>query len=233
MLLTVAAGYKYNPVQGRSLREVFTEVLHRSDIRLVAIGPNPGHSVFGPLAERFPGRVEALGVIPDPDHFRAAADVYLDSYPFCSPTSLLESALRGTPVVAFQPDFKTLEVLYDECPGVDRSDFAAEDPSGLSGLVSALLDSSSRRESILHAFRRGVQPHLPEQWRANWAEILPLRSSKRDWTAPNGAEASGLLDVTLAGLGKNPFDFLRRSRWTVTDLQTRLQLLAARLRYLL
>ena len=232
MLLTVAAKYKYNPVRGRSLLEALAAVLERTDIRLIAIGPTLAHPVFGHLAERFPGRVDALGVIPDPDHFRAAADMYVDSYPFCSPTSLLESALMGTPVVAFQPDFETLEILYNECPGVERSDFAEDDPARFSSLVSDLLDSSSRRESMLHAFRRGVEPYLPDKWRARWAAMLPRRSRRGEWTVPDLARSQDPLDVMLAGLGRNPSEFLRQSRWEATDPLTRLLVLSTRIRYL-
>lgn len=232
MLLTVAAEYKYNAVRGRSLLEALAAVLTRPDIKLVAIGPTPAHPVFGRLAERFPGRVEALGVIPDPDHFRAAADIYVDSYPFCSPTSLFESALMGTPVVAYQPDFEILEVLYNDCPGVDRADFAAGDPARFSSLVSDLLDVASRRESMLHGFRRGIEPSLPEKWRARWADMLPRRARSGEWAVPDRARAKDPLDVVLAGLGRDPSEFLRRSRWEATDLLTRLLVLATRVRRL-
>ena len=230
MLLTVASGYKYNPVLGRSLLGALTAVLRRPDVKLVAIGPDLAHPVFGLLAERFPGRVEALGVVSDPDQFRAAADVYVDSYPLCSPTSLLESALMGAPAVAFQPDFETLEILYSECPGVDRRDFAAEDSTGFSNLVSEFLDSASRRESVLHAFRLGVEPHLPEQWRAHWAAILLRRPRSREWTVPKDAKTQDLLDIMLAGLGKNPCDVLKQTLWTAADLQARLRRLATQFR---
>jgi len=231
LILTVASAYKYNPVGGRSLVEALTAALERPDITLVAIGPGPAHPVFARLADRFPGRVQSLGVIPDPYDFRAAADLYLDSYPFCSPTSLFESALVGTPVVAFQPDFEALEVLYNQCPGVNRGDFAAGDPTLFARLVSDLLDSPARRDSMLHAFQRGVGPSLPEAWKATWAGMLPRRSRGGDWTAPEIPVEPKLLDRVLAGLGRNPRDLLGQSGWKVTGIRTRLRVLALRLRH--
>ena len=47
-----------------------------------------------------PGRVLVPGAQPDPSVHLDAADIYLDSFPFSSITSMLEAATRDVPIVA-------------------------------------------------------------------------------------------------------------------------------------
>ena len=54
-------------------------------------------------------RLHFVGSMEDPSLYRAAADVYLESFPFGSQTALLEAALSGLPVVpAYAPLFPLL-----------------------------------------------------------------------------------------------------------------------------
>lgn len=67
---------------------------------LAAVGPDPGDPAWRGLADRLPGRVLLPGLSPDPAPYLDAADIYLDSFPFASVTSMLEAAARQTPILA-------------------------------------------------------------------------------------------------------------------------------------
>jgi len=213
VLLTVASGYKFGPVGDRSLQGLLQTLLQSPHTKLVAIGPDKGHPVFASLAEVFPGRVLLPGVIQHPEAFRAAADVYLDSYPFCSPTSMFESALMGTPIVAYQPGFEALEVLYSECPGLCPNDYAAVDPSGFQAVFEQAAYDGVFRDEVAARMDFGFKPYLAEGWRLSLAENLSTCHLQEDWQGGEMEPERLDLDVVLAGLGADPLKRPPLKRW--------------------
>ncbi|HJW09834.1 MAG TPA: hypothetical protein VJ483_09385 [Holophagaceae bacterium] len=214
LLLTLASGYKYLPIEGRSLLEPLSLALRRPETRLMAIGPDPSHPVFTELARRHPGRVQALGVVPTPDLHRAAADIYVDSYPFCSTTSLLENVLLGTPVVAYQPDPEELGIFYSDWPNLPRSLFGAPDPETFAAKVDALAASASTRRDLGERMRQAVQIHLSTPWQEAMLALQKRTFTPVTWSGRIPVE-EGPLDRILAGLGKDPFRYPKLARWPV------------------
>ena len=200
LVLTIASGYKFNPVGSRSLFEPLDRLLRRWDVKLMAVGVDARHPVFGPLAERHPGQVLCMGTVPSPTRHRAAADIYLDSYPFCSITSMLESAALGTPVVAYQPDPEELEVLYSECPWLPADRHPARDVGHLVELLDALIDDRSLREEFAVRTIGGMEQHSPRAWRAAVQRHLARDFAKTPWRKPDRPFRDGLLDQVLSGL---------------------------------
>jgi hypothetical protein len=200
LVLTIASGYKFNPVGSRSLFEPLDRLLRRWDVKLMAVGVDARHPVFGPLAERHPGQVLCMGTVPSPTRHRAAADIYLDSYPFCSITSMLESAALGTPVVAYQPDPEELEVLYSECPWLPADRHPARDVGHLVELLDALIDDRLLREEFAVRTIGGMEQHSPRAWRAAVQRHLARDFAKTPWRKPDRPFRDGLLDQVLSGL---------------------------------
>ena len=66
----------------------------RTDALLLAAGPSPDAD-WMPAGERTGGRIRALGRLPEVTLLHEAADVYVDSFPFSSLTSLLKQAATG------------------------------------------------------------------------------------------------------------------------------------------
>lgn len=200
LVLTVASGYKFNPVGSRSLLEPLDRLLRRRDVKLMAVGVDAQHPVFGPLAERHPGQVLCMGTVPSPTRHRAAADIYLDSYPFCSITSMLESAALGTPVVAYQPDPEELEILYSECPWLPADRHPARDVGHLVESLDALIDDRSLRQDFAVRTIAGMEQHSPPAWRAAMQRHLAGNFAKTPWRTPDCPFHDGLLDQVLSGL---------------------------------
>jgi hypothetical protein len=232
MLLTIASRFKYGPIEGESLEAPLARVLERPEVKLVAIGTGPRHPLFARLARRFPGRVQSHGIIPSPATYRAAADFYVDSYPFCSPTSMLESALQGTPVLAYQPDHDEREVLYSECPGLPREAYGASDVEGFAALLEGHLADRSRREAYSAALREGMKVHLLETWRPAIEAHLRRRLGGPAWRAEGVPYRETTLDALLAGLGRNPLLQPGLLQWLALDRRGASALLAERLRRL-
>lgn len=200
LILTIASSYKYNPVGSRSLLEPLDILLRRPDVKLMAVGVGAGHPVFGPLEERHPGRVLCMGIVPSPVLHRVAADIYLDSYPFCSITSMLESAALGTPVVAYQPDFEELQILYSECPWLPADRYAAHDAERLVDMLNELIDAPSLRQDLAGHNITGMHRHLPEAWRAAVRQHLTQRFAPAPWRKPAPSFRGGMVDDVLSGI---------------------------------
>lgn len=211
VMLTVASGYKYLPVGGQSLLDPLDAVLGHPGLRLVVIGPDPTHPVFGELARRHPDRISILGIVPRPDVYRAAADLYLDSFPFCSTTSLLESAQLGTPVVAYQPEPAELGIFYSDWPTIPRAWFAAETPEAFTDRVRELVQRHSLRQELGDRLREGTRLHLPGPWQEALAAHDARVFSPGPWEGCP-APQEGPLDQILSGLGSDPARFPKVSR---------------------
>lgn len=119
VLLTVAVPFKYASVVTPSWLDATTPLLvkHR-DWALLAVGPKDAGE-WANAARRTQGRIKPLGILADISTHLHAADVYLDSYPFSSNTSLIEAASHGVPVVGFCPEPVTQAVLLSHDPGIE------------------------------------------------------------------------------------------------------------------
>ena len=100
LLATVAEPYKFASSDGLSFTALISDLFRRlPSAHLVAVGPSPSSSDWTNLGREFPTRVHLLGRTPEYSAILSAANVYLDSFPFSSITSMLEAALHGVPVV--------------------------------------------------------------------------------------------------------------------------------------
>jgi hypothetical protein len=99
LLLTAGDDYKFRGPAGASLIELVEPLLGRHpDVRLVAAGPASA-GAWTQAEARTGGRVRALGRVAGLDTFYAAADVYLDSFPFGGNGAAAEAASHGLPVL--------------------------------------------------------------------------------------------------------------------------------------
>jgi hypothetical protein len=143
VLLTIATAHKFADIGSESFTSVVARVLERDErAMLLAVGPDGAATHWANLATRFPGRVMTHGPTPHLGVFREAADIYLDSFPFGSPTSLFEAVLFGTPAVCMRPTWAS--VLATEDADVQLLDATTSDE--WVELVLALVRDQDLRE---------------------------------------------------------------------------------------
>ena len=96
---------------GLSLVDLLLPLL-RADgrMRLLAVGPGGAVDWFAAEAE-VPGQILTFRERPDTRGFLEAADLYVDSFPIPSNTSLLEAGLYGLPLVTYYPFGDGCEVM--------------------------------------------------------------------------------------------------------------------------
>ncbi len=212
LVLTVAQPYKYAPAGGIDLLAAIAGVLaSRRSIALVAVGPEESGG-WAEAAKRACGRVRALGVRRDVDRFYAAADVYLDSAPFASLTSLLEAGMHGVPVVSYQPVAEA-RVLCSDDRGLRGVHVVARTAAELERDLCSLLDDRSMRENLGERTRESIMStHSPTIWRARLEELYMRASELRlvrddsladGWDVPRCESVDALLYELHRVSGKN------------------------------
>jgi hypothetical protein len=206
LLLTVAAQYKFESLEIPTFVDLLRdELLENASLILIGVGPRP-YGVWGELTSSIPDRVFAVGPVAHPFLYRHAADVYLDSFPFCSTTSLLESALLGTAALAFTPERHADSVAFADLESLDdllRADTAESYRKYLRLLAT---DEGFRADVGGRLRARVTDVHAAERWKehleATYRRILVTRRPDcRNQAGGSHSERSGSVDREVVRIG--------------------------------
>ncbi|HVF04179.1 MAG TPA: hypothetical protein VNA20_05010 [Frankiaceae bacterium] len=156
--LTIGSNFKYG--DGTEFLRLCEPMLAAYPALFVlAVGPS------GPAWER--DRVRALGVVPDVGPALAASDLYLDSWPYSSLTSMLDAAAAGLPTIGRQlPEISgTFEAV--DSPGLARHVVATDDATWRAALDRLVASPEARRSAgaalaadVTAVHGRGWRDHL-------------------------------------------------------------------------
>jgi hypothetical protein len=165
LLLTIASPFKYSaPNEQDFLNLVLPVVQSDRRIHLVAIGPDE----TGPWAAASAatsGRVCALGRRWGNEAFYAAADVYLDSVPFSSITSLLEAGANAVPLLGLRARAEDLDLLGPGAPGLENTMIVAADAADYRRRLEHLLESATLRHELGMRTQAHIRSeHTGERW---------------------------------------------------------------------
>jgi hypothetical protein len=91
LLVSVARSVKYRTLDGETYADTHAEVLAKHPNAVMMVVGADERPDWTPAAEKCGGRIQALSP-RDPRPYLDAADIYCDSYPFSSATSMMEAA---------------------------------------------------------------------------------------------------------------------------------------------
>jgi hypothetical protein len=162
VLTTVAQPYKYASPTGPGFTSLVRELFQRhGGAHLIAVGPSSDDSGWSELEQQFPNRVHLLGVRTEYTSLLEAADIYLDSFPFSSITSVLEAAYLGLPVLT-RSDSATGPLNFDDFELVPETALAQED---WLSVAEAWCDNRTLTRAVGSGMRRAVASvHGKEAW---------------------------------------------------------------------
>jgi hypothetical protein len=165
VILSIASPYKYTAITRPDFVEAIMPVLekHRNAI-LVAIGPTHDDQwARGNLQTQ--GRIVPLGSRSDTTIFYEAADIYIDSFPYASNTSLLEAGSYGVPLVSYCPHAGEAEVLCAGAPGLTGTLIHVKDLEQYKAIVSNLIEDAEFRLRIGENTRKKIfDTHTGRGW---------------------------------------------------------------------
>ena len=157
VLLSVARAVKYRPMGGLSFADALLPLL-RSDKRLRLIAVGPGGTVDWSAAEAAaPNQIAAYEETPNTALFFEAADIYVDSFPFASITSLIEAGLYTLPLVTRFPFGQGCEVMGADSVGIDETLVRAQNLDSFRTAIARLAGDGGLRAQVGEATRAGIE----------------------------------------------------------------------------
>lgn len=167
--LTLGAHFKFSAVAGLDFVATWECILaaHPQAV-LVAAGFAPD-TRWRAAAARCGGRIVMPGVVPRAQvaALHAAADLYVDGFPFGTTTALLEAGLAGLPAVL--PPLPCRPPLATDGLAVDGELERPADTTAYVRHVLALLHDTPAREQLGHALQQAVRLHHTA---AGWQQHL-------------------------------------------------------------
>lgn len=197
VVASAADTYKYGAAAGETLLDVLLPVMRaHPEARLHVAGPDPDGD-WSVLAAEDLGR--AWGLLPDVHTLLEAADVYVDSHPFSSLTSMLEAAWLDTPVLTLRSPDERLGVLGADTPELDDDLVVAGSGPELAAHVDRLLSDADARHRVGVSTGAAVRRfHADGAWAELAGKILDAPPAAGPASAPASAvRGTGPLDQRL------------------------------------
>jgi hypothetical protein len=172
VLLSAASEYKYASGERPHLTELVEPVLrNHPNAVFLAAGPSD-RGAWGRARRRTSGQARPLGPQTSMASFYDAADVYLDSWPFSSLTSMLEAAAHGLPVLAFGAGARDDPVFGPDDPAVNRYALFADDDREYQSLLEEVISDSELRAERGEKARGVVAAvHSGANWRRSLGHV--------------------------------------------------------------
>jgi glycosyltransferase involved in cell wall biosynthesis len=173
LLLSIARSVKYKTLDNASFADIHLPLLQKyKQAILVVIGPGDREDWSEAILQS-QGRIRVLKETPDTSIFLQSADIYIDSYPFVSITSLLEAGSYGLPLVSRYPySSNACEIFGADMPGLTENLIRVQDLEEYTTILSNLVENEDFRLSIGEKTRKKIeQIHTANNWQKNLEHI--------------------------------------------------------------
>lgn len=202
LLVSVARGAKYRNVGPVTYADRHVDLLAaHPQARLIVVGPG-ARDDWERARAATGGRITPHAELSDPRVFFEAADIYVDSYPFVSSTSMLEAAAYGLPLVTRFEAPEAAEIVAINHPGLDVTARVAHDQAAYEAQLTALItDPSARAAAGAETSAAIARLYAPSAWLAGldavYAQARALPRLMPDSGDPVPAEAPHLGEPDL------------------------------------
>lgn len=147
LALTIAVPYKLGGRGQEGFLELARPVLERfPTLTWVVVGPEEDRA-WVDVRRATGGRLHAVGVHPQVNVFYEAADLYVDSYPLGSLTSVLEATSYGVPAVGYCPYEGSARHFCIDDPAFEGPAVRAQERDTFVRELARLVDDPAAREA--------------------------------------------------------------------------------------
>ena len=165
LLLSVARRPKYRTIDGMSFADRHVKLLEKyPQAQLVVVGSGEPDDWQAAKA-RVGGRITGLSEVPDPKRYFEAADIYVDSYPFVSSTSMMEAAGYGLPAVTIFTLPDAARIFGINHVGLVGTCLVARTADEYETMLERLVVDEAFRNEMGEAAREAIERlHVPPGW---------------------------------------------------------------------
>ncbi len=166
VLLSIARGVKYRTMNGVSFADAHVKLLKQCEqVILIIVGLNEPEDWVSAIKQT-QGRIRVIGETNETDTYYQAADIYVDSFPFTSNTSLLEAGSYGLPLVSRYPySSDACKILGTDMPGLAGHLLEVQDLEKYTEVLLRLIISESFRLSLGESTRKKItEIHTGAHW---------------------------------------------------------------------
>jgi hypothetical protein len=206
VFLTVGTEFKYVPIGELDFPMAASRLLDRlPEAYFIAVGPSASRPEWRDRVQASHPRLIALGPQVNVGRYHAAADIYLEGFPFDSATALLEASLAGLPVV---PVPATAPLPFSAHEGLKA---AIPQPAGVEEYLQQAVQlgqSQALRIARAEALRQAVvKACTGDGWRESLASLTASLPREHRIHAVADVPLGETLDrfATRLRLGRRPF----------------------------
>ena len=214
LMVSVARQLKYLTREGDSYAKIHAPILEKyPSVSLLVVG-GAEQPDWTPYLAKFGDRLQSLPPTPNPRPYYEAADIYVDSYPFVSSTSMMEASGYGAPAVSLFTHPNDVRITAINHFALVGNTWQARDFDEYRAMLEKLItDPSLRHDMGRKAGEAVAAAHNPPGWNA-WMEAVYARAAElppldnRAMLATRETPSFGELDVRHEDLfgGNWPID---------------------------
>lgn len=190
VMLSAARGMKYRTVNGVTFSAPHVGLLKKrpkAELLVLGAGDRPDWEAD---SKAVGGRIRALPETTDTRVYFEAADIYVDSFPFVSSTSMMEAAGLGAPLVSRFYGPREARIFAINHPGIDQPTLhGATEDQYVAHLDRLIADPALREAKGQEARDAVLHYHTPPSWNAfierayRLAEHLPPKDPMTHFAA--------------------------------------------------
>jgi hypothetical protein len=178
LLVSAARKLKYKTMHGVTFADIHAPLLEKHpDAMLLVVGADEPAD-WAPVRARFGDRIRSTPELPNPKIYFEAADIYVDSYPFVSSTSLMEAAGYGAPSVTIFTYPHETRIFGINHVALVGNTLQATSFEQYREMLSDLISDPAKRELLGERARDAVaREHNMPGWQ-RWLEAVYARSTE-------------------------------------------------------
>lgn len=172
VLLSIAREHKYKTKYGISFADMHVSLLKKYKQTVLVVVGSGHREDWSDAIQQTDGRIIVHSEREDTAFFYQAADIYIDSFPIVSTTSLLEAGSYGVPLVSYFPYSDASAIFGADMPGLTGNLIRVRDIEEFIKVLSNLIEDDEYRESLGEVTRRKVaETHCGDNWQRTLDEI--------------------------------------------------------------
>ncbi|WGV24083.1 glycosyltransferase [Halotia branconii] len=172
LLLSIARTAKYQTIDGISFADAHVPLLEKyKQVILIVIGPGNSED-WSAAIQQTNGRIKIFGEREDTAVFYQAADIYVDSFPMTSITSMLEAGSYGTPLISRHYFSPKSDILGGDAPGLTGNLIYVSDLNEYNQVLSNLVEDEELRLNLGEKTNKKiVKTHTGNGWYKNLEQV--------------------------------------------------------------